>query len=169
MRAVQSFRTRTEFNFRILQTLRCEERPDHEYGVLWKSAGMVRTRLHVRLIKIKTDIWAFMSQTDQEKLIHAFISSRLDYCNGLLTGLPQKSTKQLQLIQNAAARVLTRTKRSEHITPVLKSLHWLPVQSRLLGATNVYHKRLFVALSQSYQLYQMTYVKRQKSCWKLKG
>ena len=60
----------------------------------------------------------FMSQTDQEKLIHAFISSRLEYCNGLLTGLPQKSIKQLQLIQNAAARVLTRTK---HITPVLKS------------------------------------------------
>ena len=40
---------------------------------------------------------------------------------------------------------------------------WFPiVQSRLLGATNVYHKQLFVALSQSYQLYQMTYVKRQK-------
>ena len=40
---------------------------------------------------------------------------------------------------------------------------WFPiVQSRLLGATNVYHKRLFVALSQSYQLYQMTYVKQQK-------
>ena len=46
---------------------------------------------------------------------------------------------------------------------------WFPiVQSRWLGATNVYHKRLFVALSQSYQLYQMTYVKRQKSCWKAK-
>ena len=73
----------------------------------------------------------FMSQTDQEKLIHAFISSRLDYCNGLLTGLPQKSIKQLQLIQNAAAQVLTRTKRSEHITPVLKSLHWLPVSYRI--------------------------------------
>ena len=71
----------------------------------------------------------FMSQTDQEKLIHVFISSRL--CNSLLTGLPQKSIKQLQLIQNAAARVLTRTKRSEHITPVLKSLHWLPVSYRI--------------------------------------
>ncbi len=76
-------------------------------------------------------IKGFMSQTDQEKLIHAFISNRLDYCNGLMTGLPQKSIKQLQLIQNAAARVLTRTKRSEHITPVLKSLHWLPVSYRI--------------------------------------
>ena len=75
-------------------------------------------------------IKGFLSQTDQDKLIHAFISSRLDYCNGLLTGLPKKSIKHLQLIQNAVARVLTRTKRSEHITPVLKSLHWLPVSHR---------------------------------------
>ena len=51
--------------------------------------------------------------------------------SGLLTGLPQKSIKQLQLIQNAAARVLTRTKRSDHITPVLKTLHWLPVSYRI--------------------------------------
>lgn len=57
-----------------------------------------------------------MTQTDQEKLIYAFISDRLDYSNGPLTLLPQKSAKQLQLIQNAAARVLTKMKRSEKIT-----------------------------------------------------
>ena len=72
-----------------------------------------------------------MSQKDHEKLIHAFISSRVDYCNGLLTGLPKKTIKQLQLIQNAAATLLSRTKRTEHITPVLKSLHWLPVSYRI--------------------------------------
>ena len=76
-------------------------------------------------------IKGFLSQKDQEKLIHAFISSRLDYCYGLLTGLPKKRIKHRQLIQNAAARVLTRTKRSEHITPVLKYLHWLPVSHRI--------------------------------------
>jgi hypothetical protein len=72
-----------------------------------------------------------MSKHDLEKLIHAFISSRVDYCNGLFTGLPKKTIKQLQVIQNAAARTLTKTKRTDHITPILKSLHWLPVSHRI--------------------------------------
>ena len=66
----------------------------------------------------------------QEKLIHAFISSGVDYCNGLLTSLPKKTIKQLQLIQNAAASVLTKTRRTEHIISVLKSSDWLPVSYR---------------------------------------
>ncbi len=73
-------------------------------------------------------IRCFVSSQDLEKLVHAFITSRVDYCNGLL---PKKSIRQLQLIQNAAARILTRTRKSEHITPVLRSLHWLPVTFRI--------------------------------------
>ena len=55
----------------------------------------------------------FINQKDAEKLIHAFISSRLDYCNALFTGLPKGTTERLQLIQNSAAQLLTRTKRRE--------------------------------------------------------
>ncbi len=73
-------------------------------------------------------IRSFVSSQYLEKLVHAFITSRVDYCNGLL---PKKSIRQLQLIQNAAARILTRTRKSEHITPVLRSLHWLPVTFRI--------------------------------------
>ena len=72
-----------------------------------------------------------MSQQDLEKLVHAFMFCRLDYFNSVFTGLTKKSLRKLQLIQNAAARVLTNTKRVDHISPVLNSLHWLPVGQRI--------------------------------------
>ncbi len=80
-------------------------------------------------LKNIASIRCFVSSQDLEKLVHAFITSRVDYCNGLL---PNKTIRQLQLIQNAAARILTRTRKSEHITPVLRSLHWLPVTFRMI-------------------------------------
>ena len=72
-----------------------------------------------------------LSLPDAEKLIHAFISSRLDYCNALLIGTPSKSIQKLQHIQNSAARVLMRVRKYDHITPILHTLHWLPVSSRI--------------------------------------
>ncbi|XP_054646923.1 uncharacterized protein si:dkey-56d12.4 isoform X2 [Dunckerocampus dactyliophorus] len=83
---------------------------------------------HLRLLaKVKP----FLSSTDLEKEIHAFISSRLDYCNALYTGLNQYLLCRLQLVQNTAACLLTNTPKYSHITPVPHSLHWLPVQSRI--------------------------------------
>jgi hypothetical protein len=56
--------------------------------------------------------------SDTERLIHAFITSRLDFCNALLSGLPKKAIGQLHNIQNAAAWVLTKTRLRADITPV---------------------------------------------------
>ena len=73
----------------------------------------------------------YLTQEAAAQLIHAFVTSRLDYCNSLLFGLPSTSLYRLQRIQNIAARILTRTKKFDHITPVLKSLHWLPIHLRI--------------------------------------
>ncbi len=66
-----------------------------------------------------------------ETLTHAFISSRLDYCNGLYYGISESLLSRLQSVQNAAARLVTGLGRREHITPVLRQLHWLPVRRRV--------------------------------------
>ncbi len=62
-----------------------------------------------------------------ENLNHVFMTSRLDYCNALLDGCLNK----LQLVQNAAARLLNRTTKYDHISPVLSILHWLPIKHRI--------------------------------------
>ena len=64
-------------------------------------------------------------------MVHAFVSSRLDCNNSLLYGLPNSQLFPLQRIQNSAARLVTRCKRRDHVTPILRQLHWLPVQQRI--------------------------------------
>ncbi|KAI5628507.1 hypothetical protein C0J50_2997, partial [Silurus asotus] len=61
------------------------------------------------------------------------MTSRIDYCNALLGGCPASLINKLHLVQNAAARVLTRARKYDHITPILSSLHWLPVKSQNSG------------------------------------
>ncbi len=83
---------------------------------------------HLRcLAKVKT----LLSIQTFEKVIHAFVTSRLDYCNSLYYGINQSSMERLQLVQNAAARLLTGTRKFQHITPILTTLQCLPVKLRV--------------------------------------
>jgi hypothetical protein len=85
---------------------------------------------HFALHKI-SQICVYLDQKATERLVHAFVSSRLDYCNSLLCGLPARDIAKLQRVQNSAARLVAHTKYRDHISPVLRSLHWLPVEKRI--------------------------------------
>ena len=72
----------------------------------------------------------YMSEDVTKKLLCAFVLSRLDYCNSPLAGCPKYLLSQLPKVQNNAARLIFRTTRSAHVTPMLHSLHWLPIEQR---------------------------------------
>ena len=74
----------------------------------WKSETCVNRRSH-------------------KKVMQSLVMSRLDYCNALLIGIQQALIAKLQRLQNSAARIVSRTRKYEHITPVLIKLHWLPI------------------------------------------
>ena len=75
--------------------------------------------------------FATFTQKAVQVLTQALVISRLDYCNSLLAGLPATAIRPLQLIQNAAARLFFNLPKFTHITPLLRSLHWLPVAARI--------------------------------------
>lgn len=72
-----------------------------------------------------------LSKSSAEKLMHAFVMTKLDFCNSLLMSIPQRLVDKVQRLQNAAARIVSRTPKRHHITPVLKQLHWLPIRERI--------------------------------------
>jgi hypothetical protein len=84
--------------------------------------------MHLRHIG---QIRSYLTENAASKIIHALISSKLDNLNSLLYGLPDTCLHRLQLIQNTAARIIKLSKKSDHITPILYSLHWLPVKERI--------------------------------------
>ena len=74
----------------------------------------------------------YISCRTTEILVHAFITSRLDFRDSLLNGLPKQTIKRLQHVQNAAARTVALAPKHEHISRVLQELYWLPVEQRII-------------------------------------
>ena len=73
----------------------------------------------------------FLTYETAKILVNSLVLSRLDYCNSLLYGLPTVHLNKLQIVQNAAARLISNTSRFDHITPTLINLRWLPVKYRI--------------------------------------
>jgi hypothetical protein len=100
-------------------------------GMTMKSQVADTTRRASFRLRCIARIRPYLSNDACARAIHTSVMSRLDFHNALLLGAPTTLTRRLQLIQNSAARLLTRTPSREHITPVLAQLHWLPVRTRI--------------------------------------
>ena len=72
----------------------------------------------------------YLTESSSKTLITSTVLTRLDYCNSVYIGLPQKSLHRLQLTQNLAARTIQRIHHYHHITPVLQQLNWLTINCR---------------------------------------
>ena len=83
---------------------------------------------HLRNIR---SIRCYLTTQATSRVIHAFVTSRIDANNSLLSGLPATSIRPLQLIQNQAVKLLAGARKYDHISPILRSLYWLPVASRI--------------------------------------
>ena len=85
----------------------------------------------------------YLDQPIAEKLVHAFVTSKIDFCNSLLYGLSKKQLDKLQHILNAAARINKKSQNFQHISSVLLNLHWLPVTKRIeFKILTITHKAL---------------------------
>ena len=85
--------------------------------------------MHIRKIN---SIRRYLSEQATLTLIISTVFILLDYCNSVYVGLPQASLHKLQLAQNTAARVASRTPRYQYIAPILQQYNWLPIAQRCL-------------------------------------
>ena len=73
----------------------------------------------------------FLSPVETKYVVHEFVTSRVNYCNSLLCGLPASQLNKFQRVLNTAARLVCCAPRFSHITPLIYELHWLPLKQRI--------------------------------------
>ena len=101
-----------------LDFYKCSSRYEHVTSVCWAV-------YYIHCLK------SFLTQVALVTVVHAFLTSRIDYCNSLLYGISDYNINRFQRIQNSAARKVTNTRKSDHISPILQKLRWLPVRQRI--------------------------------------
>ena len=74
----------------------------------------------------------YLTEDQLKTLIHAYVTSKLDTNNGLLCGAHKYQIAKLQLVQNAAAKMICGLRKFDRVTPSLYNLHWLPIEQCII-------------------------------------
>ena len=127
----------SEFNIRVGDTKVCSESTVRNLGVIFDQSlsmdSFVLKKCQIAVLNLRSIYMnaKYMDEDIARTLIQTMVMSKLDYANGLLYGVNKKHIKKLQPIQNSAARLISKIPRRTHITPILRKLHWLPIEARV--------------------------------------
>uniref|UniRef100_A0A803TWJ5 Reverse transcriptase domain-containing protein n=1 Tax=Anolis carolinensis TaxID=28377 RepID=A0A803TWJ5_ANOCA len=105
----------------------------HSLGVLLDSSLSLEPQVSVMAreafaeLRLVHQLHPYLRKSDLATVVHVLVTSRLDYCNALYMGLPLKTARKLQLVQQAEARLISGAAYRERTTPLLSQLHWMPI------------------------------------------
>ena len=77
-------------------------------------------------------IWSYLTEDQTKTAVHVYVTSKLDGNNALLAGALSVLTSQIQCAHNSAAKLVIRSKKHDHVTPLLANLHWLPIKDHII-------------------------------------
>ena len=125
------------------------------YAVVVSAVAIKSCYYQLRRI---SSVRKYLSTEATVKLVTSLILSHLDYCNSLLSGRPASSVQSLRRIQDCAARLILKkknkknkhTRQTDHITPLFKFLHWLPIQQRIQYKINTLCYKCVMGTALSY-------------------
>ena len=119
------------------QSISPSDDPPRKLGVIFDSTCCLDAHIAKLCRSINFNLYSvgkirkYLDGPTAEKMINATVTSRLDYCNSLLYGAKQSHIDRLQCCQNNAARIISKRRKFDHISSVLRELHWLPVEHRM--------------------------------------
>ena len=127
-------------------------------GLILISLCLNMCSAYVGAVLCNLEVRRYLTADVSVLVANAIVSSRLDYCNSLFRSLSKLNLRKLQCIQNSAARIVTNTSKFSRITPVLKKLHWLPVEYRTVFKTAILvYKFLHSGIPQYFDTYLQSY------------
>ena len=104
-----------------------------------------------------------------QQLVVALVISRLDYGNATLYGLPMNQYKKLQSVMNSGAKLIFRAKKRDHVTPLLKELHWLKAPERICYKLAVLAFLCFKGMAPTYLSEELRFASSDRSRSRLRS